>query len=626
MIHRMLAASALALSLSLTGTTAMAVSYASGVRNVGGSMYEFVLNDDASNVVIQRTGESALNLGALTPGRHTFDLGAASAFDIEVSSVNPSGWSEIGDTSNPFTWFERPNGIAVNSDPSSPFFGTIYVANATTSNVTVPGARTMGDGIYALTADSKGLNPATFAEIIDPNDTSSVAAPGWTVGGSTFSPWGISFDEANNLIVQDYSGANGGIKYASPDLQTGGLLLAGEGGPALGDTGVNHGSTMSDVTATGSVGNGLTLWAIDQDLQSDSGGLGGNGAAADGSHLWRWDVGNATEYAGAANLVINATNIPTAANGERSFLNLNNIDVIADAAYSADNDLWYITQRRASGNEAGLLVLQADGVDGNSPTIEFSTLDWTVDNGYDGYPFEFDFITSDILRWASKVELSADGSELYVTRSNVEAENPEGASDTFNPLLGLESDVNGDVLVIPLDENGIPEITIDDQGDADPNNDQITNWESIDLQGGNAGSRSNVKIDAAGNLYATTNSNEVFQIFSPGGSNKATYSNDAALTAGAFTVEELILIDGDYNGDGLVDAADYTIYRDTLGDTVSVGSGADGNGNGVIDAGDYTVWQTNYGATASSLATAVPEPSALLMAIVGFGALASRRR
>ena len=40
---------------------------------------------------------------------------------------------------------------------------------------------------------------------------------------------------------------------------------------------------------------------------------------------------------------------------------------------------------------------------------------------------------------------------------------------------------------------------------------------------------------------------------------------------------------GDYNGDGKVDAADYTVWRDTLGSTTDLR--ADGNGNGSIDAG-----------------------------------------
>jgi hypothetical protein len=59
----------------------------------------------------------------------------------------------------------------------------------------------------------------------------------------------------------------------------------------------------------------------------------------------------------------------------------------------------------------------------------------------------------------------------------------------------------------------------------------------------------------------------------------------------------LLNLPGDYNNDGTVDAADYTNWRDTLGSSVPVSSGADGNGNGAIDQGDYAVWRDNFGTT-----------------------------
>ena len=77
-------------------------------------------------------------------------------------------------------------------------------------------------------------------------------------------------------------------------------------------------------------------------------------------------------------------------------------------------------------------------------------------------------------------------------------------------------------------------------------------------------------------------------------------------------------LSGDYNGNGVVDAADYTIWRDTLGQ-VGAGLPADGNHNNMIDAGDYTVWTTNFGMSAGSGATSakqVPEPSALSFAFI----------
>jgi hypothetical protein len=52
---------------------------------------------------------------------------------------------------------------------------------------------------------------------------------------------------------------------------------------------------------------------------------------------------------------------------------------------------------------------------------------------------------------------------------------------------------------------------------------------------------------------------------------------------------------GDYNQNGVVDAADYSVWRDTLGSTSDLR--ADGSGNGIIDVTDYAVWKTHFGQT-----------------------------
>lgn len=57
---------------------------------------------------------------------------------------------------------------------------------------------------------------------------------------------------------------------------------------------------------------------------------------------------------------------------------------------------------------------------------------------------------------------------------------------------------------------------------------------------------------------------------------------------------------GDFNGDHTVDAADFTVWRDSLGQQISAGQGADGNRNGVVDAADELVWKSHFGAVYNS--------------------------
>lgn len=70
------------------------------------------------------------------------------------------------------------------------------------------------------------------------------------------------------------------------------------------------------------------------------------------------------------------------------------------------------------------------------------------------------------------------------------------------------------------------------------------------------------------------------------------------IDVGAFELQvSLPDLIGDYNGDLTVNAADYTVWRNTLGAFVDEYDGADGNGNGEIDRPDFDVWKSRYGDT-----------------------------
>lgn len=74
---------------------------------------------------------------------------------------------------------------------------------------------------------------------------------------------------------------------------------------------------------------------------------------------------------------------------------------------------------------------------------------------------------------------------------------------------------------------------------------------------------------------------------------------------------------GDFNGDGRVDAADYLVWRNTIGQSVSPYAGADADGNGVIQGADMLLWKSHYGRAAAAAAVAaqpVPEPATGVLA------------
>lgn len=85
------------------------------------------------------------------------------------------------------------------------------------------------------------------------------------------------------------------------------------------------------------------------------------------------------------------------------------------------------------------------------------------------------------------------------------------------------------------------------------------------------------------------------------------------------------LLPGDFNQDGIVDAADYTVWRDGYLSSL-LGHPADADGDGVVDSDDYDIWAANYGATLGPVSAAVPEPSALLVAWLAISAAFWNRR
>jgi hypothetical protein len=130
---------------------------------------------------------------------------------------------------------------------------------------------------------------------------------------------------------------------------------------------------------------------------------------------------------------------------------------------------------------------------------------------------------------------------------------------------------------------------------------------------GAAESLAGLELPEAGNYFVRiTGTDDTIQLY------------QLSLTAAA-------LLPGDYNQNGIVDVADYTVWRNTLGLT-GTGLAADGLPDHVIDDADYDVWKTHFGeevgtgSASAGSAQSVPEPDGSRFGLVAFGLLALRRR
>jgi hypothetical protein len=123
------------------------------------------------------------------------------------------------------------------------------------------------------------------------------------------------------------------------------------------------------------------------------------------------------------------------------------------------------------------------------------------------------------------------------------------------------------------------------------------------------------KFDSTGSEFA--GASLTIRLFSDG---TQTIFDDLKLDGPASAV-----VAGDYDGNQIVDGADFMWWQRVNGLTVDVtGSGADGNGDGNVDGLDLAVWGDHFGASATVVA--VPEPCALAMNVAAGLSLIRRLR
>lgn len=137
------------------------------------------------------------------------------------------------------------------------------------------------------------------------------------------------------------------------------------------------------------------------------------------------------------------------------------------------------------------------------------------------------------------------------------------------------------------------------------------------------------KLDVSGQLDATLAAAGINQL--------VLYSDDgssATIDSTYFTNLEIYTtpsesLAGDFNDDGKVDAADYTVWRDNFGGDSAVLNG-NGSGAATVVPADYDLWKSQFGVPVAGGigGSAVPEPTALITLLLGMfiGALGRTRR
>jgi hypothetical protein len=153
--------------------------------------------------------------------------------------------------------------------------------------------------------------------------------------------------------------------------------------------------------------------------------------------------------------------------------------------------------------------------------------------------------------------------------------------------------------------------------------------------------RSDVRVDVDGvPFYALSSTSGGYSIpvladgmyevmFSGGG--YATWSASAIVSSGLnvkldYLVSTVMGLTGDYNDDGVVNAADYVVWRNNEGTTNTLANDPIG---GTIGEDQYNQWRDNFGNTPGVGAviprSAVPEPTAAPMCLSVLSALALLR-
>lgn len=516
-VSGLLAGLSFCLLIAMLSPPALAVPYASGISESGGTV-TYVLNEDADSITVVRDGDTNLILSGtdLDKGTHTFPKGSATAYDIEVTKNTSVNWTQTNDPTTEVTsQYWSPRGVAVNKNPSSVYFGSIYVSNALQGTTDPNGlSRLTSNGLYAITADGA-----------DAYGIGDIARDGGLFfefsDGNTNTPFRVTVAPDDTVYIGGWSDEAPGVWRAPGDLS--GVswpnVLANDNCDI--DTGLcdNHGNVASMwVEGTGA---STVLYTMDEDYFL---GLDNR------KDIFRYNIGTSTDYTGLPTIQVDNSDVLPDAN----IIN-GRMDVVRD-----EDGTWWIAQYRfddsefvpalshwaddPNGGEAlwfsGRSSLLAGDADFNQDLIVAGDDFLTWQRNFSGDPnnpavgsnpagdANFDgFIDQlDLLIWETQYGTVLECCTLDLGRGNLDIDN---VADRIIVGGGVNSGNTKGVYVLDI---------------SDPNNPTI---EAIIPQFGES---NDVSFDAAGNVYVVGRTSETLRIWSPGGNFVATTGSDGTFS------------------------------------------------------------------------------------------------
>ncbi|MGD9633636.1 MAG: LamG-like jellyroll fold domain-containing protein [Pirellulales bacterium] len=184
---------------------------------------------------------------------------------------------------------------------------------------------------------------------------------------------------------------------------------------------------------------------------------------------------------------------------------------------------------------------------------------------------------------------------------------------------------------------------LSDSGSLQPAN---GDWSSLSDQGVANVDEANVSAEHLSELSAPTGTGILLlpgQSYSLGAAFKPEGEGGEQDLQLEFVLNEFETLQGDYNANGVVDAADYALWRDALNSSKTLAN--EGATPGQVTGEDYAIWRNNFGkrarihsqlmngvvrydslAGSASAAARVPEPAAMSMLLLGLSGVAFVRR